>query len=112
MTYNYEYNLTYSKDDIDDSNYQTDLLKVFNLTDFDDVVISNTINDIYTLVKQNNDIMDIIKKSNGRFMTTDNEIGLMGLFAFDYLLDFHYVLRELYTTQTIIKTNIHYINLN
>ena len=111
MGYNYEYDLTYTTQDIDDSNYQTDLLNVFNISEFDNNVINNTINDIYTLVKDNDNIMEIIRKSNGRFMTTDNEVGLMGLFAYDYFLRFHYILKEFNKNKTILKTNVHYINL-
>jgi hypothetical protein len=113
MGYNYEYEITYTTNDPDDTNFQTDMLKVFNLSSFDTNIINNTMNEIYHLVKDSPEVMKIIHKSNSRWMTDDDEVGLMGLFAFDFFLHFHFILREIYVNNKIIDTNSqHYIKLN
>ena len=111
MVYNYEYSITYTANDDDNDKYQNDMLQVFNMESFDNDIINATINKVYSLVKTNDDFLKIIKESNRRLMTEDDEIGFMGLFAFDFFLHTHHLLGEIKNGTVDLKTNKHYLKI-
>jgi hypothetical protein len=70
---------------VNDSLYRNDILNIFNLEEFNELVINNCINKIYEKVKNYDDLKPILKKLAGFFFSEDCELGILLMFSYDYL---------------------------
>jgi hypothetical protein len=68
-----------------DSLYRNDVLNIFRLEDFDEVVINNCIHEIYEKIKNYNDLNPILRKLATFFFSEDCELGMLLMFSYDYL---------------------------
>jgi hypothetical protein len=82
--YNENYSVVEYDNDID---YRTNLLKLFNLEEFDIDIINKIIHTLYVKHCDNEKIKVLMRGANT--MTDDNELGLMMLFSYDYLYLFN-----------------------
>ena len=122
MNYNFEYELTYEKDVLnnnsDDTNYRNDIIHVFHLTEhfntehINDKVffknLSDKANDIYLHYKDNNQIKEVLIKIKEHlripFEISDDML-FMYLFRFDLFYLFHRCLLDLHKNNVISDTN-------
>jgi hypothetical protein len=63
--------------------YKSDILQVFKLTEYDDDKIHHEIKSVFEILKNNEKMVDCIKKLANRFMTEDLEFGVTLLFSYD-----------------------------
>tara|TARA_B100001093_G_C26781547_1_gene994854 strand:+ start:624 stop:1016 length:393 start_codon:yes stop_codon:yes gene_type:complete len=122
MNYNFEYELTYEKDVLnnnsDDTNYRNDIIHVFHLTEhfntenINDKVffknLSDKANDVYLHYKDNNQIKEMLIKIKEHlripFEISDDML-FMYLFRFDLFYLFHRCLLDLHKNSAISDTN-------
>lgn len=101
--------------DIESELYRMDLLNIFKIDSYNDNNIIKTIDQIYDLFIQNNEIKEneihnfrkILFKASRLFMSTDEKFGLTVLFSFEYLFDTHNCISELLKTNNINKKTLH-----
>ena len=121
MVYNTKYICTYNLSDIfEDSDniyenekyfvreaiYRQDLLNILNMDEYNEEQMNHAVHELYEKVKDSNDIMDCANKLAGHFLSQDPELGLMILFAFDYLHFTHVCISEYLETGQITEKNI------
>ena len=102
--YNLDYECTYhlpdvflETDQVNDSEkdfirsciYRQDLLNIFYMEDFDEIVINQTIYEIYDQIRFNKELNDCIEKISRDFTNSNNELGVLALFSYDYLCYSH-----------------------
>ncbi len=63
--------------------YKSDILQVFNLTEYDDDKIHEEMKNVIEILKNNEKMVDCIKKLANRFLTEDLEFGVTLLFSYD-----------------------------
>ena len=89
--YNYNIDISYNDDEI----YRQELLKVFNLSEYNDDSINTEIQKLYETYKNNEQILNLINISKANWCSDEDIIGLMGLFAYDFFNYTHYVLKQI-----------------
>lgn len=74
--------------------YRQELLNIFYLEEFDDILINKKMSALYEKIKECKEINDIIKvwESEGSIDTV--EVGLMILFSYDYMYLAHLCISE------------------
>jgi len=110
---------TYKHHDIEDQNkmYQQQFLQAFDLKEWNDKIINNSVEEIYNKIQANQDIKDIlnaIKKQEENsilmLMMGSDDIGIFqSLFRFELFDITHRLLCTLLTTDKVDKN--HKINL-
>jgi len=106
--YNTDYVLTYYPDHSDPDNevkYRDDILGVFKLDQYDDDVINNNIVELCKTYASYEKLNKIIRISKEGWFSDDDEIGLMGLFAFDYFFHLHHILVDIINNQAENSTH-------
>lgn len=106
--YNTKLVCTYKeKDDGEtDDLYRKEMLLAFYLDDFDDDKINLDINQLYNILKNNEDLLNCMKKMAIQFMSEDLLVGLMGLFSYDYFYLLHPCICEMIEQNSISEDNI------
>jgi hypothetical protein len=70
-------------EDTADLIYKSDILQVFSLTEYDDDKIHEEMKNVIEILKNNEKMVDCIKKLANRFLTEDLEFGVTLLFSYD-----------------------------
>lgn len=114
--YNTKYICTYNNndvisenDDIDENQkqfikdvvYRQDLLNIFDMVDFNDDIINDSINNLYIQLESNEKFNDLMLLSASKILSTDLKIGLMMLFSFDLMFLSHKCIGEFIDTGEI-----------
>ena len=86
--------------------YQKDLLAVLNENVFDDDVINKKVRELFVFLKKNTDLLFCMKELSKKSMFSNQEIGLMMLFSFDYLYLSHLCISEYIKTGSVSETNL------
>ena len=86
--------------------YQKDLLAVLNENEFDDDVINKKVRELFVFLKKNTDLLFCMKELSKKSMFSNQEIGLMMLFSFDYLYLSHLCISEYIKTGSVSETNL------
>jgi hypothetical protein len=95
--------------------YRQELLDILSINDIDidndkknsdDLKIDNAIKELYNRVKVCTNLTNCMVKVAGYYATTDEEIGLMLLFSYDYMYLTHKCISEYLETGEISKNNI------
>ncbi len=85
--------------------YRQEFLDIFGINDIDsaenDLKIDNAIKELYNQVKDCADLTNCMVKVAGYYATTDEEIGLMLLFSYDYMYLTHICISEYLETGKI-----------
>jgi|UniRef100_A0A6C0CV27 hypothetical protein len=70
-------------EDTADLIYKSDMLQVFNLTEYDDDKIHEEMINLFEVLKNNEKMVECMKKMALRFVTEELELGMMLLFSYD-----------------------------
>jgi len=106
IMYNTTYVCKYSLDDDDSELYKTDLLNIFNFTEFKDEKINLAISNLYDSIKDCEYLNDCILKLSQQFGYEDELLNFMLLFSFDYLIYTHKCICEYLQYKCISEQNI------
>jgi hypothetical protein len=91
---------------ISDAIYRQELLNILCIEDYNGIELDNAIVDLYEKIKGCEELQKYIKKLANDFSSSDNIIGLMLLFSYDYMYLTHICVSEFLNTGNISKTNI------
>lgn len=69
--------------------YKSDILQVFDLIDYDDAKIEQEMITLFGILKNNEKIIECMKKMAHRFVSEDLEFGMMLLFSYDTFYVMH-----------------------
>jgi len=94
------------KDFIRDSLYRQELLDVLGMDEFNENEMNRAIHELYEKVKNNTELVSCMTKIAGRFLSEDLELGLMILFAYDYMYLTHTCVSEYLETGQILEKNM------
>ena len=86
--------------------YQKDLLAILNENVFDDDVINKKVRELFVFLKKNTDLLFCMKELSKKSMFSNEEIGLMMLFSFDYLYLSHPCISEYIKTGSVSEANL------
>lgn len=100
--------------DIESELYRLDLLKIFQIDNYNDNNITSTIDNIYKNFIENNQhqhtsikrFRKILNKASQLFMSTDEKFGLTILYSYEYLDSAHKCICELIQTNTIYENTL------
>lgn len=68
-----------------DDEYRNNLLKIFQLTEFNDEQINKEIHKLFLQIKESNLMVECMRKAASIMLSEDELIGFMVLFSFDFL---------------------------
>jgi hypothetical protein len=94
------------KEFIRDSLYRQELLDVLGMDEFNENEMNRAIHELYEKVKNNTELVSCMTKIAGRFLSEDLELGLMILFAYDYMYLTHTCVSEYLETGQILEKNM------
>jgi hypothetical protein len=94
------------KQAIRDALYRQELLNVLGMEEFNADSMNKAIYELYQQISSCQELKECILKLLGRFMSTDEELGLMILFAYEYMYLTHACISEYLETGQISETNI------
>jgi hypothetical protein len=94
------------KEAIRDALYRQELLNILGMEEFNEESMNNAIHELYEQISSCQELKECIMKLLGRFMSTDEELGLMILFAYDYMYLTHACISEYLETGQISEKNI------
>jgi hypothetical protein len=86
--------------------YQKDLLAVFSMNDFDEDIINKKTRDLYVILKNNNDLLFCMREISKKCIYSNEEIGLMMFFSFDYMYLSHPCISEYLNSGSISEANL------
>ena len=86
--------------------YQKDLLGVLNENVFDEDIINKKVRDLFFILKKNNDLLFCMKELSKKSVFSNEEIGLMIFFSFDYLYLSHPCISEYIKNGSISDANL------
>ena len=98
--------------DIESELYRLDLLKIFQINNYNENHIIPTIDNIYDIFIENNQntsikrFRKILNKSSQLFMSTGEKFGLTILYSYEYLDSAHKCICELIQTNTIDENTL------
>jgi hypothetical protein len=91
----------YDKKFIRDAIYRQELLNIFGIEEFNEKEIDDALHDLYEKIKDCKELKECILKLCGDFMSSDEELGLMFLFSYDYMYISHICICEFLATGKI-----------
>jgi len=94
------------KEDIRDALYRQELLNILGMNEFNEDEMNKAINELHEKISGCQELKECILKLSGRFMSADEELGLMILFAYDYMYVSHPCISEYLETGKISEKNI------
>lgn len=98
--------------DIESELYRLDLLKIFQINNYNENHIIPTIDNIYDIFIENNQntsikrFRKILNTASQLFMSTDEKFGLTILYSYEYLDSAHKCICELIQTNTIDENTL------
>jgi hypothetical protein len=100
--YNYSINTTYLDVENKDTQYRKEYLAAFNITEYNNEIIMNTVTELFQKYKNNTQIEKILELgiNNGNKLpfTLDKETSFMMLFSYENFHLFHTFLKEINNT--------------
>ena len=94
------------KEFIRDVIYRQEILDIFEITEFNEVNMRTSIEELYERLKDNVDMTFCMRKLSERFMKNDELVGLKILCSFDYLYLTHICICEYIETGVISEINM------
>jgi hypothetical protein len=94
------------KNYIRDVLYKEDVLNIFQIDEYNEEVILALIHQIYEKVKEHTGMNECMLQLTRRFMSEDGELGLIILYAYDYLHLTHICVAEYLETNQISDVNM------
>lgn len=100
----------WEKNFIRDVLYRQELLDIFDINEYNEIELSKAIHELYEIIKHCEELQIYMLKMSKRFMSTDAEMGLMILYAYDYMYLSHLCVCEFIETGKISEHNICKLN--
>jgi hypothetical protein len=97
------------KEFLQDEIYRQELLSILGLEEYDEEKMSIAIHDLYEKIKENIQLKECMINLASKFMSTDEETGLIIMYSFHYMYLTHSCISEFLETGEISELNI--INL-
>jgi hypothetical protein len=94
------------KEEFQDAYYRYELLSILGLEEYDEKELSEAVSNLYEKIKDCTELKECMLKLAAKFMSLDEELGLMMLFAYDYLYLSHICISEFLETGKITDDNI------
>jgi hypothetical protein len=94
------------KNFVRDAIYRQELLEVFCMKEFDENELDNNLKNLYNKIKNCHELKECMLKLSGFYMSTDEEFGLMILYAFDYMYISHLCVSEYLEYGNISDNNL------
>ena len=94
------------KEFIRDAIYRQELLNILEINEYDETEMNKVIHELYDRVKDCQSLRDCMIKLASHFMSTDEELGLMIMFCYDYMYLSHICISEFLETGKIDDKNI------
>jgi len=94
------------KEAIRDALYRQELLNILGMKEFNEEEMNKAINELHQQISCCQELKECILKLSSRFMSTDEELGLMILFAYDYMYLSHICISEYLDIGEITEKNI------
>jgi hypothetical protein len=94
------------RDFIRDSIYRQELLDILNMDDFNETEMDIALHELYGKIKDSTELIECMRKLASQFTSTDEEFGLMLLFAVDYMYLTHIFISEILDTGKITPLNL------
>ena len=88
----------------DSDSYQAAFLSLFNLTNYDNLIIQQTIDELFITIKDNNEWAELLKEITGKHLLSydlDPGIGITILLSYDYLALFHKAIQQYHLDKSI-----------
>ena len=73
------------KEFIREAIYRQELLDILGMSEFNESEMNRAIHELYEKIKDNKELKECMAKCAGRFLSEDLELGLMVMFAYDYM---------------------------
>jgi len=89
-----------------DALYRQELLDVLELEEYDEELMSAAIHELYVRVKESPELRKCMLKTAERLVSADEEVGLLVLFAYDYMYLTHTCICEYLETGKITQTSM------
>jgi hypothetical protein len=86
--------------------YKSDMLQVFNLTEYDDEKIQQEMIMLFEILKSNEKMIECMKKLANRFVTEELEFGMMLLFSYDTFYLMHSCICDIIEKGDVTEENI------
>ena len=94
-------------DDISDALYKVELLRVFDLEEFDELVINKKVDELCAKLSEHSEFSKIMLKAAGKMLSEDLCTGLMVLFSYHTFFLVHLCICDYLNTG---KINLEYLN--
>jgi hypothetical protein len=94
------------KEGYQDAYYRYELLNILGLEEYDEKELSEAVSNLYEKIKDCTELKECMLKLAANFMSLDDELGLMMLFAYDYMYLAHICISEFLETGKITDANI------
>jgi hypothetical protein len=86
--------------------YRQDILSIFELEDFDEKLLNQSIFELYEKVKMDSKIKKIMIHLSQQMMLNDEKIGFLMMYSFDYLYITHKCISQFLETGDISEENM------
>jgi hypothetical protein len=86
--------------------YRQELLDILEINEYNELEFSRSIHELYITIKDCKELKECMLKLAEKFLSRDEEIGLMVLFAFDYMYLTHICISEFLENGKISENNI------
>jgi len=94
------------KEFLQDEIYRQELLNILGLEEYNEEKISSSIHELYERIKENIQLKECMLNLASKFISTDEEIGLIIMFSFDYMYITHICISEFLETGKISEINM------
>jgi hypothetical protein len=94
------------KDFIRETIYRQELLNIVGMEEYNEPEMNQAIHELYIRVKACVELKNCMSKLAGQFMSTDEELGLMILFSYDYMYLAHICICELFENGKINEKSL------
>jgi hypothetical protein len=86
--------------------YRQDILSIFELEDFDEKILNQSIFELYEKVKENLKLRKIMIHLAEQLMSNDEKMGFLIMYSFDYLYVTHKYISDFLETGDISEENL------
>jgi len=96
----------YDETFIRDAIYRQELLDIFSIEEYDEILLNESIHDLYEKIDDCEELKECMVKVAADFTSLDEELGLLFLYAYDYMYSTHICVSEFLETGKVSQENI------
>jgi hypothetical protein len=90
--------------------YKSDILQVFNLTEYDDAKVEQEMMILFEILKNNEKMVESMTKLAHRFITEEIQLGMVLLFSYDTFYIMHLCICDIIEKGEIEEDNLNILN--